>query len=71
MAMIWNCHSIEYILMKIMVRTYGLSLVVYSFSGIVSYGGSICGYKYWLSLGSSTETLDRKILWSDIKIWLV
>ena len=45
-----------------MVRTYELSLGVYSFSEIVSYDSSVCGYKQRLILGRSGVTLDRKIL---------
>ena len=71
MAIIWNYHSIEYLLRKIMVRTYELSLGVYSFSEIVSYDSSVCGYKQRLILGRSGVTLDRKILWTEIIIWFV
>ena len=69
--MIWYYHSIEYLLRKMLVIKYGLSLGNYLFNEIVSYDSSVFGYKYWLSLVRSTESLDRKIIWSEIIIWFV
>ena len=52
--------SVEYILSKRLVRTYGFSLGVSLFNDLVSCDGSVCGYKYWLSLERSGESLQSE-----------